>query len=87
MIITILFSVIIGIVTIILNLLPDGAAFPPEFTTGFRTLWNIIWAWDFIIPVQALINCVTITISFWVFVLAWHLIHWILRKIPAMNIK
>lgn len=87
MILSLLFSVIVGIVSIILEILPNGAPFPTEFIDGMRSLWNTIWAWDFIFPVQTFINCVTIGVSFWVFVLVWRLVHWILRKIPALNLR
>jgi len=87
MIFTVFFWLFLAIVNLVLSLLPTGSAFPVEFTNGIRALWNTIWAWDFIFPVQTFINCVAIGVSFWTFVLIWHIVHWIIRKIPAFNIR
>lgn len=87
MIITTLVVFILEVINSIISLLPLGSVFPTEFTDGIRTLWDILWSWDFLFPIQTMINCLAISLSFIAFVLAWRLIHWILRKIPILNIK
>jgi len=87
MILSLLFSIIIAVVTAILSILPNGSGFPVEFTQGVRRLWDFIWSFDPFFPVNTLILCVTIAVSFWGFVLIWKIVHWIIRKIPALNMR
>jgi len=87
MIITLLLNLSYALVTGLLALLPTGGTFPEEWTEGIYTLWQGINAFSFIVPVEMFVTCLAIALAWDLFVFAWHLLHWLLRKIPVLHIR
>jgi len=79
--------VIIAVANALLSVLPTGGTFPPQIATTLGSVLTTFKAWDFILPTGAILNCLSIGLTFWAFVLVWRLVHWILRKIPVLNMQ
>lgn len=87
MILTIFFALVFGITNTILSILPRGAAPPTDFSIGVQTIASLIRSYDFILPFAALQTCFTVLVYWILFVSAWNFIHWLLEKVPFLNIK
>lgn len=70
-------NIIYAIINFFIGLLPIGGAFPTEWTTGVYTIWASINAFSFIVPVDTLVLCLGIAITFHLFVFGWNFMHWI----------
>lgn len=86
MIITIIITIFLFFVNAILFIFPNGGVFPTGFTQGMSQVWFTIRSWDFLLPVDAIIQCLAIAFIWWTFLFIWGAIHWILRKFPFLNI-
>jgi len=74
------------VITAILSILPAGGTFPPEIANAIGWLFSFLRSYDFIVPYDTLIACISIGLFWEVFCLIWWLVHWILRKIPVLHI-
>jgi len=87
MLIEILLTVILYVVRAIFSILPRGGVFPTQFTDGISTLWYYVRSFDFIVPVDAIVQCLGIALGWIAFRLFWDLFHWIIKKIPWLSMK
>jgi len=87
MILTIILNVIYTILAGLLSLLPTGGDFPAEWVSGIYTIWSAVNAFSFLVPTEMLLTCLGIALAWDVFIFAWHFLHWLMRKIPAINIR
>jgi len=86
MIFTIAFFLLATFINVSVSLLPTGSPFPPEIAAGMTTIWSNLKGWDFLLPIDTILQALIVAFFFWSFVLVWRLVHWVLRKIPLTNI-
>lgn len=68
----------------LLNLLPTGVL-PSGITSGVLYFWYALNAFSFVFPVNALLAALLFVLAFDVGVLLWHLVQWVIRKIPGVS--
>jgi len=67
--------------------LPESSGLPAIIQTSFEYVFGFLYAFDFIMPVSTLLLILTISLAFEVAVQVWHGIHWIIQKIPMLNMR
>jgi len=77
MIIGFLIQLAYSFVAFLVGLLPSGVSLPSDWVAGVYTIWSYINAFSFIVPVNVLVSCLAIAMSFHLFVFAWKGIHWL----------
>jgi len=87
MIITFFLGLVFIFINFILNALPTGGTLPTGFTSSISQIFTWIRSFDFIFPLSAISICLPIAFAWILFVFSWDFIHWVFRKIPALNIK
>jgi multisubunit Na+/H+ antiporter MnhC subunit len=85
MIITLFLNLIFWVINLILSLLPSGGTFPPEIQTGIATGWTYVNALNDVLPLTAIITCVSIMITFYVWSFIWNVMHYIFGKMPGFK--
>jgi len=87
MIFTIPLTLIFFLLTTVIGWLPDSSGLPSEVSAGFSWLWGLLWELDFVVPVSTVATLLGLSLAFEVAIQVWHGIHWLIRKIPMINIK
>jgi len=87
MIFTIPLTFIYFIFSGLIAILPDSAGLPDAISEGFSYVFGFVYAFDFLLPVSAILTVLGISLAFELAIQIWHLIHWIIRKIPVANVK
>jgi hypothetical protein len=70
-----------------LSILPDASVFPDTVTTSINYIFGFLWNFDYIIDVSTLFTVLGLVIAFELGILVWHGIHWLIAKIPFVNIR
>jgi len=86
MIVTIFLNVIYGIISFFLSLIPTGGSFPTEWTSGVYTIWSYVNSFSFIVPVQTLVWCLGLAMTFHLFIFGWKFMHWIYSIVRGTKI-
>jgi len=68
-----------------LNFLPNGGTFPAEWTEAVYTIYGYINAFSFIVPVDTLLWCLGIAMTYHLAVLGFKVFHWAITKIPFIG--
>jgi len=68
----------------LLSLLPTGSL-PQQISDSLSTVWGLVNAFSYVIAVDTLIQVVVLAVAFDVVLLLWHIIQWIIRKIPFIQ--
>lgn len=84
MITTFFLSIINSFVGLLLNLLPTGSL-PSGISTAISYFWAIVNSFSYVFPVSTLLAAFLVLLAFDLAVLLWHLLQWILRKIPGVQ--
>jgi len=87
MIFTVVLYFVQLVLSMLLALLPDGSPLPQGVLDALSTMWMWIRSLDFILPLDAFAVCIPIAFSWYLFVFAWKFIHWILRKLPFLQVN
>jgi len=87
MILTIPLTIVYFIIRGLLFALPNSQGLPDVVSTLFSYVFGFLYAFDFLLPVSTVVLILSISLIFELAVQAWHGIHWVLRKIPALNIR
>jgi len=69
----------------IINLLPAGGVFPVEWTEAVHDIWQNINAFSFIVPVDTLLWCLGIAMTYHLAIIGFKIFHWIITKIPFIG--
>jgi len=85
MITTVFLNIIYQIINFFIGLLPTGVTFPADWVAGVYTIWSYINAFSFIVPVDILITCLGIAVTFHLFVFGWNFMHWIYGLIRGIK--
>jgi len=86
MIFTLLLSMPFWFVGLLLAIWPTGGTFPSSLATDIGTLWSIVHAWDWLLPIDTMLACLTVAFSWFGFLFVWRFLHWLLSKIPFVNV-
>lgn len=81
--ITIVYLFLMGLI----GILPSTSGLPSAISTSFQYVFGFLYAFDFILPVQTILTILGLSLSFELAIQIWHGIHWLLAKIPILNIK
>lgn len=84
MIISFFLSILFLLVNGVVSLLPVGEL-PVAFGTSVASIWGYVNVFSYVIAVSTLIQVVVLYIGFDLVVLLWHVVNWIIRKIPGMQ--
>jgi len=77
MLFTTLFNIIYGILAYFVSLLPQGSPLPSIWIADVYTIWSYINSFSFIVPVDTLLYCLGIAMTFHLFIFAWKSMHWL----------
>jgi len=64
-------------VVFLIGLLPTGDTLTTEWVSAVYQIWGYINTFSFIVPVDMLVACLAIAMTFHIFVFAWKGVHWI----------
>jgi len=84
MITTFLLQILSSFLNFIVGLLPTGNL-PTAISSSITSIWGYVNAFSYVVAVQTLIQVVVLVIAFDIGMLLWHLIQWIIRKVPGMQ--
>jgi len=73
------------IVQSLISLLPQGGTLPAEWTSAVTTMWGFIEAFEFLIPIDTLLWCLGIALTFHLGVFTFKMFNWIINKIPFVG--
>ena len=80
-----IFSIPALILQTIINLLPEGGTLPTEWTDAVATMWGFVEAFEFLIPIDTLLWCLGIALTFHLGIFAFRVFNWIINKIPFVG--
>jgi len=86
MIIGFLLNIAYNFLTFMVGLLPLGGSIPTEWTSALLAVWGYINAFSFIIPVDTLLLCLGIAMTFHLFIFGWKGLHWLLSLIRGSRV-
>jgi hypothetical protein len=84
MITTFLLTILGSFLGVLLALLPVGHL-SSSITSSVTNIWGFVNAFSYVIALDTLIQVVLLMIAFDLVLLLWHVINWIIRKIPGMQ--
>jgi len=84
MIVSFFLQVLYALVSTLVNFLPTGGL-PASIETSLISVWGYVNAFSYVIALSTLIQVLLLYIAFDLVVLLWHLIQWIIRKVPGMQ--
>jgi len=83
--ITSFFLIFLGnFLTGLFSLLPSGAL-PAQVSLSLTSVWGFVNAFSYVLAVDTLLQVLLLAIVFDIVVLLWHVLQWIIRKIPGMQ--
>jgi len=84
MISTFFLTVLNAFVSLLLDILPTGA-FSSGFQSAISYFMGVLNSFSYIFPVAALVEALAVALVFDGAILFWHLIQWVIRKVPGMQ--
>jgi len=81
---TFFLSILAAFLGLLLGFLPTGTL-PPEIAAAFNSIWGMVNAFSYVIAVDTLIQVASLVLAFDLIVMLWHIIQWIIRKVPGMQ--
>jgi len=84
MISTFFLTILAGFLGILLGFLPVGAL-PPDVSAAITNTWGMVNAFSYVIALDTFLQVLFLVLAFDLVVLLWHIIQWIIRKIPGMQ--
>jgi len=85
MIIEVLLDIVFTPLEFLIGLLPASEGLPASVSSAVGTLWNYVWAFDYILPASTLLTLMVLVFGFEAGVLVWKSINWVIRKIPGVS--
>lgn len=84
MITTFLLNILYNFLETILSFLPTGQL-PSAISTSIVNIWGFVNAFSYVIALDTLLQVLLLVLAFDLVLLLWHLIQWIIRKVPGMQ--
>jgi hypothetical protein len=85
MIATAIISIIYTFILFMVSVLPISTGLSTDVTSAVSNVFDIAYSFDYIIPMDTVLNVLLIAVGFHAGVLAFKGVEWILRKIPGIN--
>jgi len=79
------FSIPAYLIQQLIQVLPDGGAVPEEWVEAVYQIWAYVNMFSFIVPVDTLVWCLGIAISFHITILGIKVFNWVISKIPFIG--
>lgn len=92
MIFTIMFSILYGFLSLLLSFLAVGtsvlpATLPDAFVSSVSYIFGFLNVIGFVISLPALYTVLALALTIEGLVIVWHIVHWLIRKIPFLHIS
>jgi len=84
MIATFFLTILNSFLNLLLGFLPTGTL-PTEVSGAITNIWGLINAFSYLIALDTFITVLLLVLAFDAVVLLWHVIQWVIRKIPGMQ--
>jgi len=84
MIITFFLTVLYNFLSFVLSFLPTGNL-PVGISSAITSVWGYINAFSYVIALDTFLQVLLLVLAFDFIVFSWHVIQWIIRKIPGMQ--
>jgi len=84
MITTFFLTILYGLVNSLVGILPIGHL-PASISSAFAYFIGLVNTYNYIVPLATLLAASLVVLFFDGILLLWHIINWIIRKIPGMN--
>jgi len=84
MITTFLLTVLLSFLSLLVGFLPTGSL-PAAVATSVTSLWGYVNAFSYVLALDTLLQVLVLVVAFDITMLLWHIIQWIIRKIPGMQ--
>jgi len=84
MIITFFLTIVYNFVAGILSLVPSGHL-PAQISSAILYFWGIGNSFSYVFPVATLLEALLLVVGFELALLVWHILNWLLRKIPGIQ--
>lgn len=84
MITTFLLNIFFSLVNALLGVLPVGSL-PSGVSSSITSIWGYVNAFSYVIALDTFLQVLALVVAFDLVVLLWHIIQWIIRKIPGMH--
>lgn len=68
----------------LLSFFPSGTL-PPDIGNALSTVWGYVNAFSYVIALDTLLQVLLLVLAFDLVVLLWHIVQWIIRKVPGMQ--
>jgi len=68
----------------VVNLLPNGVM-PADISSSFTFLVGVVNTYNYVVPLKTLLAAAGVVLIFDSAMLLWHLLNWVIRKIPGMQ--
>lgn len=85
MITTAVLTIIYTFIIFLVAVLPTSTGLSTEVTDAITNVMEIAYNFDFIIPMDVVIDVLLIAVGFHAGVLAYKALMWVARKIPGIN--
>lgn len=73
-----------SVLAFLLALLPVGTL-PASVSTSITSIWGMVNAFSWLIALDTLIQVLVLVIAFDLIVFLWHILQWVIRKVPGMS--
>jgi len=87
MIFTIMFIVFFGFLNVIYGFLPVSSQLPSIVSSSISLIFGYIQNFSFVFDVTAIAQAFGLALTIEGLVIVWHIVHWVLRKIPFLHIN
>jgi len=69
----------------VVSILPNGQTVPAEWTAAVFTVWGYVNSFSFIFPVDTLLWCLGVAMTFHLAIFSFHIFMWIVKRIPGIG--
>lgn len=84
MISTFFLTIFFGLIGVLVGFLPTGSL-PVLVSSSITSIWGFVNAFSYLIALDTLITVLVLVLAFDLVILLWHVIQWIIRKVPGMS--
>jgi hypothetical protein len=82
---TAVLSIIYTFILLLVAILPVSTGLSDDVTSAISNALDVAYSFDYIIPMETVINVLVIAVGFHAGILVFKGINWIMRKIPGVN--
>jgi len=76
--------ILASLLTFLVGFLPVGTL-PASVSASLVSVWGMVNAFSYLIALDTFITILVLVVAFDLIVFLWHLIQWVIRKVPGMS--